>query len=71
MAGLCRSGSLVSTLLMSLVPAEKRAEKCTETYFLATPFRMFAPQVALWPGPQESQHTVTWGMVQGEELYAP
>jgi hypothetical protein len=56
---------------MSLVPAEKRQEKCTESYFLATPFRMFAPQVALWPGPHESQHTVIWGMVQGEELYAP
>jgi hypothetical protein len=62
------SGSLSATLQMSLQSAETRPRECTETYFLASPFRMFSPLVALWPGPYRSRHTVTWGMVEGEEL---
>jgi len=67
-ADLARSGSLSATLQMSLQSAETRPRECTETYFLASPFRMFSPLVALWPGPYRSRHTVTWGMVEGEEL---
>ena len=38
---------------------------CQDTYFLATPFRMFAPEIALFPG----LHTVSWGMAEGDELH--
>lgn len=37
---------------------------CQDTYFMATPFRHFAPEIALSAG----THTIVWGMVQGDEL---
>eukprot|EP00277_Geminigera_cryophila_P005811 CAMPEP_0179421784 /NCGR_PEP_ID=MMETSP0799-20121207/10012_1 /TAXON_ID=46947 /ORGANISM="Geminigera cryophila, Strain CCMP2564" /LENGTH=601 /DNA_ID=CAMNT_0021195737 /DNA_START=47 /DNA_END=1852 /DNA_ORIENTATION=- len=43
--------------------AHSHIQVCENIYLMATPYRIFMPQIELFAG----THTVVWGMVQGDE----